>query len=75
MLVRRFSALILFPAILAHGQKTTPDIYREANPGVVVIEGEHKSGSGFQETRILPLQVSALFHRAECRRRGQGTSR
>ncbi len=47
MLVRYGVALILFPAFLAQAQKTTPDIYRDANPAVVEIEGEQKSGSGF----------------------------
>jgi hypothetical protein len=37
---------VFFPLLL-HGQRQTPDIYKEASPAVVAIEGEHKSGSGF----------------------------
>lgn len=46
MLVR-WAAMSVFLPLLLHGQRETSDIYKEASPAVVAIEGAHKSGSGF----------------------------
>src|ERR1035438_9649163 len=46
MLHRRVAALVVVPVLL-YGQRQTSDIYKEASPAVVTVQGEHKSGSGF----------------------------
>ncbi len=46
MLCRKVAALVAVPVLLC-GQRQTSDIYKEASPAVVAVQGEHKSGSGF----------------------------